>query len=141
MGIGTGVEVGLGVGVGNGVGTGVEVGLGVGEPMAAYPTSGVKVGRTGGMYCGVFVGNCFGNVAEGVEKLTLGLRFTNARSKRVGVGSIGPEHPNAMLANMTDTTIKANFNTYSESLFRYIKQKSNFQYEILSLTMHHRCAV
>ena len=94
------------------------MGFGVGEPMAGYPTAGVKVGRTGGMYCGVFVGNCFGNVAAGVEKLTLGLRFTNARSKRVGVGSTGPEHPKAMLANMTDITIKANFNTYSESLFR-----------------------
>ena len=101
--VGTGVEVGFGVGVG--AGTGVEVGFRVGEPMAAYPTSGVKVGRTGGMYCGVFVGNCFGNVAEGVEKLTLGLRITNGRSKRVGVGSIGPEHPTAMLANMTDPPI------------------------------------
>ena len=117
MGIGTGVEVGLGVGVGNGVGTGVEVGFGVGEPMPAYPTSGVKVGRTGGMYCGVFVGNCFRNVAEGVEKLTFGLPFANARSNLLGVGSIEAEHPNAMMANMTDTTIKANFNTYSESLY------------------------
>ena len=80
------------------------------------------------MYCGVFVGNCFRNVAEGVEKLTFGLPFANARSNLLGVGSIEAEHPNAMMANMTDTKIKANFNTYSESLFRYIIQISNMNF-------------
>ena len=72
------------------------------------------------MYLGVPVGNPLVDVGTGVEKVTLALRLSDARSNLVGVDSIELEHPNPIRNNMLKIKTIGNFIDYPSFFSSYL---------------------